>query len=35
MPAVAPVLEDLGTKFLNTFEKIGQIFDGFVTAAKK
>lgn len=34
MPAVAPVLEDLGTKFLNTFEKIGQIFDGFVTAAR-
>lgn len=34
MPAVAPVLEEMGNIFLNTFDDIGKIFDGFITAAR-
>lgn len=34
MPVVAPVLEKMGTAFSNTFEKIGQLFDAFITAAR-
>lgn len=34
-PLVAPVLEKLGMGFLNTFEKIGQILDDFITNTRK
>ncbi len=34
MPVVAPVLEALGSQFLSTFELIGDLLDGFITAAR-
>lgn len=34
MPIVAPVLENVGIVFLNTFEEIGKLFDAFITTAR-